>query len=318
MFAFSVRSSLRVPAFYFLAYLAACSFAFASNNDISAKSLASPLRFESNRGQAEPDARFISRGPDYLLSLTAGDARLALRQGMVRLKFVGANPQASLAGTAKLNTVTNYYIGSDPRKWHSSISNYAGVKYSGMYRGIAAIFYGNDAQLEFDFVVRPGPDPQAIQLGLEGIQKFDTDSEGNLVLKLQGFDIQLHKPIAYQEFGGARLPVRSSYVLMADNRLAFEVGDYNHSRTLVIDPLLTYSRYLGRGNLDAGRAIAVDSSQNAYVVGASSDPSPGSPKGQDVFIAKLSPSGGGGANGAPLYITYFGGTGFDDGYGVAV
>src|SRR5438128_367444 len=172
MFAF-VRSSLRVPALYFLAYLATCGFALASNNDISVKSLGSQLRFESNRGQAEADARFISRGPGYLLSLTTGEARLALRRGMLRLKFVGADPQASLAGTAKLGTVTNYYIGSDPRKWHTAIPNYAGVKYSGIYKGIDAVFYGNDGTLEFDFIVRPGVDPAAIQLGLEGIQKLE-------------------------------------------------------------------------------------------------------------------------------------------------
>ena len=91
------------------------------------------------------------------------------------MKLVGANPHATVSGVDELPGKSNFFIGNDPKKWRSNVPTYAKVKYEGVYSGIDLVYYGNQQQLEFDFVVAPGADPRRIGFDVRGDQ---TDSPG--------------------------------------------------------------------------------------------------------------------------------------------
>ena len=236
---------------------------------------------------------------------------------------------------------SNYFIGNDPAKWRTNVPTYAKVKYQNVYRGIDLVYYGNPQQLEYDFVVAPSADPKAISLDVAAIrsssdggrrargvdQKRRIDGNGDLVIQAGEDEVRLHKPVVYQTAanrgaeGSPRHFVDGHYLLKGDDRVSFEVASYDPRKTLVIDPVLVYSTYLGGSNVDEGSGIAVDSAGNAYVTGLTgsvdfptASPLQASSGGQqDAFVAKLNPGGS-----ALLYSTYLGGGTFDSGSGIAV
>jgi len=213
------------------------------------------------------------------------------------MKLVGANQAAKVTALEELPGKTNYFVGNDPKRWRTDVPTYGKVKYEGVYPGIDLIYYGNQRQLEYDFVVAPGADPKAITLEIENrnskiearqskIQKpilsaakgrkSKIDSNGDLVVEAEGGEVRFHKPVVYQPIVDAANPkskiqnrklLDGRYILTADNRVQFEIAGYDTTKPLVIDPVLVYSTYLGGNDDDHGDAIAVDSSGNAYVAG---------------------------------------------------
>jgi uncharacterized protein (TIGR03437 family) len=295
--------------------------------------LAVPLSFEANDGQADSQVRFLSRGDGYSLFLTSHEAVFMLRPpagakappSVFRMELRGANRAAQVTGADKLAGVANYYVGNDPKKWRSGVTTYGKVKYQGIYSGIDAVFYGNQRQLEYDFVVAPGADPKQISLGLTGA-KPGLDADGNVVLKLADGDLALKKPAVYQNVAGEKKIVEASYAI-AGNNVRFHLGKYDHTQTLVIDPVFTYLTYLGGSSVDyiggvsgvgqttsPNHALAIDSAGDVYVTGETlSDDFPvanayqASRKGTGgawaTFVSALNPSGT-----ALLYSTYLGGS----------
>jgi len=296
-----------------------------------------PLSFEANQGQTHKDVRFLSRGPGYSLYLTAGEAVLVLakpntearrdaqraqvKSVALRMNIVGAAPAPLVSGREELRGKANYFIGKDPAQWHTNVPTYAKVHYREVYPGIDLLYYGNQRQLEFDFVVAPGADPKKIALGFKGANKLVIDAQGDLLLHVAGGAIRQHKPIIYQEVDGIRQEIVGSYVRRGTNRVGFKVAAYDRSRPLVIDPLvLSYSSYLGGADYDSGKGIAVDTHGNAYVIGATSSTDFPTTAGAfqpafggGIFVTKLNPTGM-----AVVYSTFLGGSGSNEGKGIAV
>jgi uncharacterized protein (TIGR03437 family) len=342
-----------------------------------------PLSFEANRGQTDPEVKFLTRGGGYNLFLTSTEAVLNLKKpgvrkgpqiggppdtggippispialssaksvdeksekgAVLRMKLVGANPSPQVAGAEELPGKSNYFIGNDPAKWRTNVPTYAKVKYEDVYPGIDLVYYGNQRQLEYDFVVSPGADPRSIRLAFQsrdsnGAVPLRIDNHGDVVLGAEGSELRLHRPIIYQEISGSRQRIGGNFVIHGlpseasakeGRQIGFEVARYDASKPLIIDPVLSYSTYLG-GN-SAGYGIAVDSFGNAYVTGVttstnfptanafqaaigggtcyySGGPSPCS----DVFVTKLNATGS-----ALVYSTYLGGSGNDWVSGIAV
>ena len=197
----------------------------------------------------------------------------------LRMKLIRANPDPKVIGEKELPGKVNYFIGNDPKQWRSNVATYAKVKYESVYPGIDLLHYGNQRQLEFDFVVAPGADPTRIAFAFAGAEKMELNDAGDLVLHTSAGDVTQHKPIVYQEVDGERKNVEGHYALSAQPALSgtegsvalsavsFEVGAYDHDRPLVIDPVLVYSTYLGGSYGDFGNGIAVDAAGNAYVTG---------------------------------------------------
>ncbi len=297
-----------------------------------------PLIFEANQGQTNPQAQFLSRGSGFTLFLTSTEAVLVLRhrtgsrgtesrqsslpgssashaksrtrnaklvkknpeiEGVLRMQLVRANPAARSWGLDDLPGKSNYFLGNDPQNWRTNVPTYAKVRYQGVYRGVDLVYYGNQQQLEYDFIVAPSADPRTIRLAIAGAKKLELGPSGDLVLSTAAGEVRLHKPIVYQQAGGIREEIAGRYVLRGKCQIGFEVATYDASKPLIIDPVLSYSTYLGGSAGDSGNAIAVDASGNAYVTGETSstnfptkNPSQSaSGGGADVFVAKLDPTG---------------------------
>ena len=205
-----------------------------------------PLSFEANRGQTDAQVKFLSRGPGHTLFLTSTGAVLVLttresparepavhgkpaRRGpgaeaVLRMTFVGAQPPLRPVGREELPGRANYFIGKDPAKWRTNVPTYAKVQYAALYPGIDLIYYGNQRQLEYDFVVRPGADPGLIALGFRGADKLDVDDQGDLVLDTAVGNIRMRKPVIYQEVNGVRRKVSGSYVLTGTHQVGFRIA----------------------------------------------------------------------------------------------
>jgi hypothetical protein len=263
-----------------------------------------PLSFEANQGQTDPNVKFFSRGSGYSLFLTGDEAVLTLSRksargkhrdadpprtlgkmsvvrdsprpdaaaakagGVLRMKLRNANLAAKVTGADELPGTSNYFIGNDPAKWRTDVVSYAKVKYEGIYPGIDLVYYGNQQQLEYDFIVSPGADPNKIGFDIRGARRIHRDQNGDLNFLVGENKIRWRKPLVYQEKDGARQEIAARYAIADTNRVTFELAKYDASRPLYIDPLI-YSTYLGGsgGFGDSGRAIAVDSFGDAYVTG---------------------------------------------------
>jgi len=276
-----------------------------------------PLVFEANHGQTDPQVHFVARGAGYTAFLTETEAVLVFAGGaehaVVRLKPVNASPTPHLVGDESLPGVANYSQGVATAS--ISAPTYARVRYGEVYPGIDLVYYGRLGELEYDFVVAPGADPGRIAMAFEGAERLEVGADGALVLRTAAGALRQSRPVVYQEVDGARRTVSADYVIDGDGRVGFRLGAYDASRRLVIDPVLSYSTYLGGSNDEgdslwgAAFGIAVDAAGNIYVSGTTSSvdfpTTPGAKRtldgDQDAFVTKLSPSG------AVLYSTYLGG-----------
>ncbi len=315
-----------------------------------------PLSFEENQGQTAREVRYVSHGSGYELFLTPQEAVLAMRSKTphdlsplhrtatlralrkalransgqltaVRLRLEGANANAKIEGMDQLPGKSNYFIGNDPKKWHTDVPSYARVKYSGIYPGVDLVFYGNQRRLEYDFVVAPGADPKSIALKVDGARKMRINSHGDLVLRVPDGEVALQKPVVYQNVNGRKHKISTEYVIGGDHRVTFAVAKYERSEPLVVDPVLNYSTYLGGSADDVGVAIAVDGAGNALIAGQTlSLDFPAGTKGTGdtapvgnlgaSFVAELDPTGT-----KLLYSGYLAGTNSsinELAYGVAV
>ncbi|MGI9100919.1 MAG: SBBP repeat-containing protein [Terriglobales bacterium] len=312
-----------------------------------------PLSFEPNRGQTQGTADFVSRGSGYAMFLNSTETVLSLRGaarprrksaedagpqmipsgGVLRMRLLGANKKAEFSGEDLQTGKSNYFIGNDPKQWRTDIPNYGRVRYHGIYKGIDLVYYGNHRRLEHDFEVAPGADPRRIRLAFEGASALELEKSGDVVLRMSGGDVHLRKPVIYQQDNGARREIAGGYVLRG-KQVGIEVGEYDRNQTLVIDPILAYSTYIGGTGEDFGSSVAVDGNGNIYLAGYSASnsgfPPAGVPAGvsttcggvpngcstavgaDDAFIIKLNSSF------VPQYGTFIGGNNDDEAYSIAV
>ncbi|MFY9621719.1 MAG: SBBP repeat-containing protein [Pyrinomonadaceae bacterium] len=192
------------------------------------------------------------------------------------MKLLGSDSGAKGKASDELPSKVNYLIGNDRRKYRTNISTFGRVRYDEVYPGIDLVYYGNQRQLEYDFLIAPGSHARSIKLRFDGADRIEVDAAGDLLLTLGETVMRQPKPFVYQEVAGARRSVEGSYVLGEGGRVGFAVGEYDVSLPLVIDPVIVYSTYLGGSGNDAARDIALDSSGNAYICGET--PSTTSPR----------------------------------------
>ncbi len=334
-----------------------------------------PLGFEANSGQTDPKVKFVARGRGYSLFLTQSEAVLTLQRvatasnepeaqtkyapsavsrnssqpRFVRMKVVGANPHAEVIGIDELPGKINYFAGRDPKNWHTNVSAYKKVRYEEIYPGISLVYYGNQQQLEYDFVVAPGSNPNAIVLRLEeaglALQSAQSpqqasarmDENGDLVLGDKSGEIRFRKPLIYQASADSSLIdpshrklVEGGYILGPGNKISFRIASYDRAKPLIIDPILTYSTYFGGTGNDSATAVTVDATNSMYFTGTSTSLNFPTSLGAyqtvlhdgascsnnscgDAFVTKLDPTGT-----TVVFSTYLGGSGQDIARAIAV
>jgi hypothetical protein len=243
-----------------------------------------PLQFEVNQGQADPRVKMLARGQGYNILLQPTAASFNLRrtakgqessQEAVHMSFVGASQDATLTAEKKLPGYVNYMVGPDHSKWHTGISTFAQVRATAIYPGVDAVYYGTGRQLEFDMVVAAGAEASAIHLAIAGARPV-LGANGELVLTAgvspTAEDIRLMKPVLYQNSqtsNGRRELVEGAFTLAADGTVGFKIGAYDHTRELVIDPILSYASYFGGAGEDEINGTALNASNQLYAVGQS-------------------------------------------------
>lgn len=286
-----------------------------------------PMRFEPNVGQSDAAVRFLARGNGYTLFLAQSESVIVLgkpasaaQADVVRMRLAGANAASRVEGLEPLPGITNYFLGNDPAQWHTDIVSFAKVRYSEIYAGIDLVYYGSGRDIEYDFVVRPGADPASIRLSFAGAKGLSVNPAGELVLAVAGGELRQKAPVIYQQGPAGPALVAGSYTI-AGNQVSFAIGAYDHSRPLVIDPVLVYSTYLGGSSSDQATSIHVGPTGDAYVAGITSStnfPIQGTPAStnggsQDLFVTKMSLAGD-----SLTYSTYIGGVGTEVANDIAV
>ncbi len=307
-----------------------------------------PLCFEANRGQAENQYPFLARGRGHNIFLSPTEATVVLRKSgpaldsrgrqalserqtpvetkSARFRLVDADAQARMGGLDPLSGKVNYFLGADSLDWRTGISTFRKVQVQQAYPGVDVVYYASGQQLEYDFYVAPSVDPGVILLQIDGADRVELDSTGSLIVEIGGERIHQHRPVAYQLDGGVRSEVSVAYRLTSERTFRFELGDYNPGLPLVIDPVLSYSTYVGGAKEDTAWDIALDGSGNVYIAGESistqlattpgafqTNFGGGTTVGGDIFVAKLDATGSN-----LVYLTYIGGKGNDVAYGIAI
>ena len=222
-----------------------------------------PLRFEENHGQAPRDARFLAHAAGFRLELTAHGPAMAVGSRRVDLRLVGSNPAPAIEGEKRMSAPTNYFVGRREH-WVTGVTNYGQVRYRAVYPGIDAVYYGNQNQLEYDFVVAPGADPGAIRLQFSGADRVRVTPEGDLSVEAGGQPILQKRPRVYQD----GREVAAHYKVDQHGQASIELGKYDRSRELVIDPILMYCTYLGTSGNDQVTAIKMGPKGRLYITGS--------------------------------------------------
>jgi len=220
---------------------------------LPANQFEAPISFEPNEGQAQEPVKFMARGPGYTLSLT--------RQGLVfsferpesqggleafhslAVKFVGANSSPKLAPGGELTTKSSYFMGADPAKWRTGIPNYAHVTIKDVYPGIDVGYRGTHGRLQCSFLVSPDAKPNQIVIAISGANNPRLDPAGDLILQSGNTKLRLSKPTAYQYIGANKRTVSAQYLLRR-GRIIYALSDYDRTKGLTIDQVLSYERYL--------------------------------------------------------------------------
>ncbi len=267
---------------------------------------------------AADSGAFVSRGAAGAVRLDARGAELTFAQNnnsFVRafgLRFAGVKA-VRWQGEQRREGVSRYMIGSDRSRWRNDVPHYARVRAGAVWPGIDVVSYANGKHLEYDFVVAPGADPRRIGLRIESGNGVALTAEGDLLIRTAGLEIRQHRPIAYQEADGRREPVEARYSLKG-REVRVELGRYDRSRELIIDPVISYSGFLGGTNIEQIASVAPAPGGGFWVAGTASSVMP-IPEGTgpyqdtrkgstDVFLAKIVT----GEDGAPqvAYWTYLG------------
>jgi hypothetical protein len=301
-----------------------------------------PLQFEENRGQTDSSVKFLSRGPGYTIFLQPTVATFAVhrttnalkgisantRSEVIRMSLKDANANATMSAEQPMKGYVNYMTGPDHAQWKLGVPTFGLTRASSVYKGIDLVYYGNQRQMEYDFIVAPNADPSLIHLSITGAAPA-VAANGELVLHAPGTqdnrDMRFQKPVVYQRMGEKRLPVEAAFTVSATNDVAFKLGPYDHNRELVIDPIISYASYFGGAGEEEINASALNSSNQLYVVGQSIGTAlPGTAgefetgpaannNGHDAFVTKFSADGS-----SILWTTYLSGAGDDFGTGIAV
>ncbi len=279
-----------------------------------------PIVFIPNVGQFEARVRYVVETPGVRAAFLPDGVSYQAGGAELLVNFAGSSDEARLEGDGRLQGQANFIFGRDPAAWHTGLPTFSHVVYHGVYPGIDASYSGVGRMLKSEFVVQPGADPSVIRMQYPRASAVWVEG-GELRVKVGTMDFREWAPEVYQTRNGSRVSVEAAYQVFEDNSVGFKIGSYDRLLPLVIDPVITYSTYLGGSGMGAVTAVARDGLGSLYAAGWTESidfPIAGAVQavnrgGVDSFVAKFD------ATGATLvYATYIGGNGDDRAAGIAV
>ncbi|MEZ5963936.1 MAG: hypothetical protein R3F56_08845 [Planctomycetota bacterium] len=237
----------------------------------------------------------------------------------LHMTFVGCEPSQA-TGDDRLPGVYNYFLGSDPDRWHTSVPRYAAVVYHDLYPGIDVRAYSARGRFEYDLVVADGVPAATVEVKVEGADAMRLDDDGALVFSTAVGEVRQEPPVAYVvDPSGGRQPVACAHRLLGSDRFAFTVDLGTLRGTLVIDPGLVYGTYVGTYSEEWANAVVASAAGTITVAGATNSADfPTTPgawyrtwrPGYDGVITMLDPARVGAEQ--LVYSTFFGGVGWDE------
>lgn len=286
-----------------------------------------PIAFEPNTGRESGSVAFKVRTRAYTGLLTrSGSLQLAVsstrdgaaRMGPFAMDLQNSNRNPQIGTEAPLATRINYFIGKDSGGWKRDIPTYESVLFRGVYPGVNLRYYGSSHQVEYDFQLQPGVDPQQITIRFRGASRVFVDAQERLHVLFGDRTILQERPIAYQTTRqGVQEEIACRFVRKSFRGVGFELGEFDHSLPLTIDPTIVYSSFVD-GNLgDDIYKIALDGQGNLCFVGRTRSTNLGTVNAlqtlpREMFVGKLNAAGT-----AFLYLTYLGTGAQDQPYGIA-
>ncbi len=288
--------------------------------------LAIPASFEENRGQFDPDVRFLARTDGGVVFVARDEIVFAGGPRPIRMRVDGADADARVDGVDELRGRANYFFGKDPAAWRTDVPTYARFVARGVKPGVDLVGHFTDRRFEYDLVVAPGADTSALSVTFDGADRLDVDASGDLVVRVADWEMRQRRPAVFQDVGGARRDVACGWIVDGADRARFRLDGYDPSLPLCIDPAVIYASYLGGSGTEYGRAVKRDSQGNFYIAGRTSSSNfpvhagfQGTYAGQgglgygDAFVVELDPNGA-----STIFSTYLGGNGDEEARGLAV
>lgn len=219
---------------------------------------------------AEQDGfTFVILHPQQLQEFYAGkfDAAHApsgiIDAAAYKVHFHGCNLKAAVSGRNPSAGYHNYYLGKNPAHWATHVPTYHEIYYENLYQGVHLLLTQEGLHLKYEFSVDPGASPSDILMDYEGVQNLFV-SKGNLIIATSVSQVMELQPVAYQiDDEGKQIPVECAYKVHR-RQLSFEVGEYDTSRVLVIDPVLIFSSYSGSTADNWGYTATFDQDGNLY------------------------------------------------------
>ncbi len=265
--------------------------------------------FEPNVGQVKGQAEWVGHSKGAYLYITGNEVVYANKTN-VHMRLVGASAHARVEGLEPTGGYSNYFTGRDEQTWFTGIPHYARLKYRDVYPGIDLVYYGSGRNAEYDFVVKPGANPDRIELAFSEPVKID---HGDLVVA----GLRQHRPRVIQH----GVAIRADYALSSTGRVQLALADYDRTHELTIDPVLEFSTFLGGPGTDNAHGIALDPSGNIYVSIATQSPAtPNLNPFQQTNIVGLEPAVFKFATDGKqlLYYSVLGSNGWDQALGITV
>jgi hypothetical protein len=280
-----------------------------------------PLFFFRNAGVTNSEIRFIVETPELRAGFRNDSVVFQLQGMRAQLRFVGANPHTRIEAAEPMAGKANFMIGSDASHWTTSLATYGKIVYRDLYPGIDMNYGGNTRRMKSEFIVAPGVNANQIRLCYEDVESVTIAANGDLVVSSKSGELREAAPEIYQDSTAGRVPVAGRYRMLGERTVGFDIGAYDSSKPLIIDPTISYSTYLGGTGMGAVTGVAVDGSGNLYATGwteALNFPIAGAAQassggGVDAFVVKLNAAGT-----SIVYATYIGGNSDDRAAAIAV
>ena len=244
----------------------------------ASSALAQSVWFEPNAGQVAGKTQWIGRSKGAYLYLK-GDEVVYANQKNVHMRLVGANAGPLAEKLEPTGGYSNYFTGRGEKTWFTGIPHYAKLRYHDVYPGIDIVYYAAGHNVEYDFAVRPGADPNKIELAFSEPVRLD---QGDLIVA----GLRQHKPRVLQD----GVEVAAEYRLTKTGNVSIGLAAYDRSKHLNVDPVLEFSTYLGGPGEEGFGDVAIAPDGNPVLVGSTQSPAaPTLDPFQQPFVVSLAP-----------------------------